>query len=536
MSAIVDKEKIQNDYLTMQDPVRNYKKYIRCERMWGLLVTLVMLCCIRSNDDTCNVPPVMWVKSKTCRCKSSMIDEEKGDYDIGWKELPSDSRPRKGKGYNYEGSITLKGVPVMGKIDTYGGGGYEVKIPKSRDSFLREIDRLEKERWIDARTRAIFVEFSLYNVQVNLFSSCRIIMEQGPEGTLHPYIKFKPLKLLRYHEGFGLFVVICEAIFIVFIIYYTYQIFKYMCRDKKKYFDDPWNYLEIIVVVLGWTAIVFYGIRTTLGVLLANKFAEANGKGNLYIKLDYEASVDEVFGYLVSFLVFFATLKFIKILKFNKRMGMLTSTLKQVASDLSGFMIAFFICFFSFAHLFFLLHNPNHLDYTSIISSIEASLSALLGKFDYEGISESSPVLGTLSFFVFAFFTSIVMVNLLLTLVIRGFQEISHNLQKQSNEYEIVDFMFNRVRLALGLKPKITPIGPLNPTVDELEMGGENKEELTEKVDQLLNYINSFYFDSKLNLNDKEWLKQIAQIYIDTHKKTYICKYSIKDQGILFGQ
>ena len=60
-----------------------------------------------------------------------------------------------------------------------------------------------------------------------------------------------------------------------------------------------------------------------------------------YIKLDYAASIDELFLYIISFLVFFATLKLIKLLRFNKRMGMLTSTLKQCASDLSGFMVTF---------------------------------------------------------------------------------------------------------------------------------------------------------------------------------------------------
>ena len=51
----------------------------------------------------------------------------------------------------------------------------------------------------------------------------------------------------------------------------------------------------------------------------------------------------QTFGYMVAFLVFFGTLKFIKLLRFNKRMGFLTSTLKQCAGDLVGFIIVFIV-------------------------------------------------------------------------------------------------------------------------------------------------------------------------------------------------
>ncbi|XP_042211569.1 polycystic kidney disease 2-like 1 protein [Homarus americanus] len=75
----------------------------------------------------------------------------------------------------------------------------------------------------------------------------------------------------------------------------------------------------------------------------------------------------------------------------------------------------------------------------------------MLGKFDYRGVEQSSPGIGPVAFFIFAFLSTIIMVNLLLTLVIRGFQEIKHDLLKQSNDYEIVDFMVNKARMAVGL-------------------------------------------------------------------------------------
>nr|XP_027212361.1 polycystic kidney disease 2-like 2 protein [Penaeus vannamei] len=472
----------------------------------NLLLGYATLRQVRIEEKTCKVPKQIRSVTNECRDKSSVVDEEKRDFDVGWRPLPEKKRPQ--EEYKYRGALELDGVPFWGSLDVYGAGGYVVKLKGSKESLKAKIEQLETDGWMDERTRAVFVEFSLYNAQVNLFAACRIVMEQGPEGALHPFVKFDPIKLLRYSEGFGLFVMICEGVFILFIVYYTYCELKGMCRDKRKYWDEPWNYLELVVVGLGWSAIAFYGIRTVLGVTIVNKFKETDGSG--YIKLEYAASVDEIFLYIVSFLVFFSTLKFIKLLKFNKRMGLLTSTLKQCASDLSGFMIAFLLSFLAFAQLFYLMHNGNHMDFNNFVSAIEATFAAMLGSFDYEGMVNSSPKLGPITFFVFAFFNSIIMINLLLTLVIRSFEEIKNNLLKQSNEYEIVDFMVNKARAAVGLAPKISFVGPLKATTEEPEETPKPTEEFPEKVDQLLSYINDFYFDSRLDFNNKEWLKQVS--------------------------
>ena len=36
--------------------------------------------------------------------------------------------------------------------------------------------------------------------------------------------------------------------------------------------------------------------------------------------------------------------------------------------------------------------------------------------------------------------------------------------------------------------------------------------EFPEKVDQLLNYINNFYFDAKLDLNNKDMMKTLIMV------------------------
>ncbi len=64
---------------------------------------------------------------------------------------------------------------------------------------------------------------------------------------------------------------------------------------------------------------------------------------------------DETFGFILALVVFFATLKFIKMLKFNKRMGMLGDTILLATKDLKTFCVIFFIYFFAFSQCAFQL-------------------------------------------------------------------------------------------------------------------------------------------------------------------------------------
>ena len=40
----------------------------------------------------------------------------------------------------------------------------------------------------------------------------------------------------------------------------------------------------------------------------------------------------------------------------------------------------------------------------------------------------------------------------------------------------------------------------------------ELSNQFPEKVDQLLNHVNDFYFDGKMNLNNKAWLKKTIKV------------------------
>lgn len=53
-----------------------------------------------------------------------------------------------------------------------------------------------------------------------------------------------------------------------------------------------------------------------------------------FVNFQSLALYDEVYGYVMSAVVYMATIQFLKLLQFNKKMGMLGDTIKLAAKDL----------------------------------------------------------------------------------------------------------------------------------------------------------------------------------------------------------
>lgn len=66
----------------------------------------------------------------------------------------------------YKSADELESFPTYGRLGTYGGGGYVLPVRGSSSEILERLDYLQKVNWIDKYTRAVMLEFSVYNANV----------------------------------------------------------------------------------------------------------------------------------------------------------------------------------------------------------------------------------------------------------------------------------------------------------------------------------------------------------------------------------
>jgi len=75
--------------------------------------------------------------------------------------------------YTYSSEEQLKEDSYWGQVAVYGGGGYTQLLPNTSDALKQVFEQLQADEWIDAGTRAVFIDFTLYNPNDNLFAVVR---------------------------------------------------------------------------------------------------------------------------------------------------------------------------------------------------------------------------------------------------------------------------------------------------------------------------------------------------------------------------
>ncbi|GAB6020442.1 polycystic kidney disease 1-like 2 [Chamberlinius hualienensis] len=462
---------------------------------------------IRIKPGICGVPEVMKNISGS-DCSGSwtlMIDEDNQKYGVGWANNITNTTEEDyigdlEKAFRYQSAAELDGYPAVGNLDVYSGGGYVVALKGRQSDLLQLMDQLQGLNWIDKYTRSVIVEFSVFNAQVNLFGVCTMTAEFVPGGGIFTSSRFDAIRLLEYHTGFGLVIMLCEILFVLCTLYFLFSELRQMCQQKKKWFSSYWNYAEILMILLSLAAIGVYVVRYIYTQRMIVRFNDTKGK--VYVNLNYVYLIDQVFNNLLSLVVFVATLKFIKLLRFNRRMGVLSSTLAHAWSELAVFGLCFAIVFLAFVQLFYLIMATNSTDFSTFVKTVEYTFSMMLQKFDFSVIRDSCPFYGPVVFFVFSLMTSIVLVNLLLTIIIKAFEDVSRDIFKQPNDYEIVDFILSRFITFLGVSKKAPPASIYKPRMDS-HGNDQHLQKLKERVDKLVNKVNYVYFNGKINFNQE---------------------------------
>ncbi|KAM4875886.1 polycystin-2-like protein 2 isoform 3-T4 [Thomomys bottae] len=251
-----------------------------------------------------------------------------------------------------------------GFVGVYGNGGFIFTLSKSKSETKNKFIDLRLNSWITRGTRVIFIDFSLYNANVNLFCIIRLVAEFPATGGILTSWQLYSVKLLRYVSYYDYFIASCEITFCIFLFVFTTQELKKMKEFKSDYFKSIWNWLELLLLLI------------------------------------------------------------FKFISFNKTMSQLSSTLSRCMKDIVGFAIMFFIIFFAYAQLGFLVFGSQVDDFSTFQNSIFAQFRIVLGDFNFAGIQQANRILGPIYFITFIFFVFFVLLNMFLAIINDTYSEV----------------------------------------------------------------------------------------------------------------
>ena len=134
----------------------------------------------------------------------------------------------------------------------------------------------------------------------------RLVLEYPATGGCIPYSKFRTLKLLRYVTSLDYFVMACELIFVVYLIYYSIEEIIEIKKHKLNYFKNFWNIFDVIVIGMGIMVVIFNLYRVMEVDRLLTGLLEYD---NQYANFETLGHWQETFNDFIAVAVFFAWIK-----------------------------------------------------------------------------------------------------------------------------------------------------------------------------------------------------------------------------------
>ncbi|XP_048575421.1 uncharacterized protein LOC5516858 isoform X2 [Nematostella vectensis] len=416
----------------------------------GLVVGFARWRQLRKKKDTCLITDVMRGVIHHCTDPYSVSTQDETNYNSRWRPFnTSDVPPSPATIWSFNSASKLNGYPYFGEIRTYSGGGYIVPFSSIYYKAVKEIKHARNNFWIDRYTAGLFTEFTLYNPYSNLFTASTVLVEVLPTGGFHVRPEFFTFRLYSLVGDFHIFTLVCDVVFLLFTSYFTYRELKKLYKDKCSYFRDYWNWAEIVIMVLAWIAVADYFI--CLGIRKWTlKLHQENP--NDYTNFQYISAWQMSFESILGILVFISTIKFIKLLRFNKKMFLLAYTLSRSAKDLAHYGIMFLIVFLSFAQFYYLLLGSDYDSFSTFVKSIEKLINVLLGRFSFEEFLNPFRIMGAFGFFLYMTLTNFLLLNMFIAIIVESFTEVKLSPELARNEFEIMEFTVERVREVLGIR------------------------------------------------------------------------------------
>jgi polycystin 1L2 len=303
---------------------------------------------------------------------------------------------------------------------------------------------IKEQGWIDQLTRAIFLEFTIYNPNVNLFASVTLLVEFLPTGSAATYYSINVIQLYTFLGSFGILVLIFQIVFIFCLIYFIFTEIQKLRKQKCEYFKQFWNLNEFLIIVFSILGIVSFAIRSTATVLAIKTVFESElGE---FVDFNFISMWGETYACICSAVAFCSTLKFLKLLRFNKKIGMLAHTLRYAFKDLVGFSCIFFIFFFAFALVGLIFFGSHVKGYYTIWSSFATLFKFVLGQFDLKAMQNANYIMGSAFFMTFNWIVIMGLMTMFVTILNEAFAQVKRDTEAMRNEIEIVDFMFEKIK------------------------------------------------------------------------------------------
>ncbi|EQC37479.1 hypothetical protein SDRG_05082 [Saprolegnia diclina VS20] len=287
-------------------------------------------------------------------------------------------------------------------------------------SVYAQLAALRTHKYFDRATRAIFIDFALYDMHIDHVTTVRLFLEHFQGGGLAPQVEFLTYRVFSFETTddwvqFGL-----SILLLVVALYQLYAEVSVQ-PDKLAYLRQPSNLVQLSNYV-AFVAVLFLRIASDLALpteIPPHTFVNFRTACTYYgLALNCH-----------SFCCLLSWLKLFKFLSFIPMFGQLTRTVQRSASQVVELLIIFFMCLLGAALAFTLGFGNLMYDYHSITASFYTLLHIVTGDIPLEDLSRANRFTGPFFFMIYMFMMMFIILNIFIVIVEHAYTETKEEMK-----------------------------------------------------------------------------------------------------------
>jgi len=362
----------------------------------------------------------------------------------GWKPLPfNTSWPTAlqmcPKPWRYQTAEELNYGPIKATYGAYDGGGYVAVMGYREYTALGVLTETLAHEWIDRKTRAVILEFAVFNVNTNLISIATYFYEVIAAGAAYTTKRVDTLELYSTESGALIFYLICHFLFMAMVLFNLIMMLLRLYRQRLGFFKSFWNMVDFLMIISSVASVAFYMIRSK-SVLSTIKAIQANPYEiiNFYSALGW-ASWENA---SVAFAIFMVTLKLLNLIRFNPHVIFLFSSFRQSVGYQLSYAGFFLIVFNAFVISGMQLFGGIVLQYSSYLQAVTSQFEFLLGRaVPIEDLRYEKPFIAPAFFLLFMLTMTVFLMNMLVSVLNESYTDAKTHAEESAEELEMARFI-----------------------------------------------------------------------------------------------
>ena len=301
----------------------------------------------------------------------------------------------------------------------YTRGGYIKVLGSTSLSSVHYLQDLQDRSWLDEYTRALYIEWTVYNGDTGLLCVCTILFEATMFGDVAASTHFHAFRPFTSSTFIDIVNLALQSTYLLVILLLICLEVKKFIQKRKEYFN-LWNVLNLLTIAISIAATALYVIWA-MSLLSALKTYKQNPSD--FTSFYFPALIDEIFMTVTAFLVFVNTLRCAKILRYNRSVLTFNTTFSYICSQFFSFTLTLVILLYAFAVLFCISFGAEARDFKDLSFSFQTVFLFLEGGYEeFMDVTDFHPSLSPVYFVFMTFCLYFLLFNFFILLIIHSFR------------------------------------------------------------------------------------------------------------------